>query len=171
MSGSTPRIGAPKLMTEPFRYRLCGLNNVFLLNGVEFHHGDYGRGVSIYKAEELHRKIGMHLILRRKALSPKEMRFLRKQMELTQAELARYLGVTSQTVARYEKGETKIPGPVDRLVRFAFAFHCSPADRRAKLLEEIIKIQQQLQEIDEESASPLYFDTTPRGWHEARRAA
>jgi transcriptional regulator with XRE-family HTH domain len=171
MSGSTLRADAPKIMAEPFRYKMCGLDNVFLLNGVEFHHGDYGRGVSIYKVEELHRKIGMHLILRRKALSPKEMRFLRKQMELTQAELARYLGVTSQTVARYEKGETEIPGPVDRLVRLAFALHVSPADRRAKLLEEIIKGQQQLQEMDEESAAPLYFGSTPRGWHEGRRAA
>ena len=171
MSGSTLQVDAPKILAEPFRYKLCGLDNVFLLNGVEFYHGDYGRGVSIYKVEELHRKIGMHLILHRKALSPKEMRFLRKQMELTQAELARYLGVTSQTVARFEKGDTEIPGPVDRLVRFAFAFHFSPTDRRVKLVEEIIKVQQQLQEIDEESASPLYFDSTPRGWHEAHRAA
>lgn len=47
----------------------------------------------------------------------KELRSRRKQMNLTQAELAQELGVSSNTVARYERDELGIPEPVARLLR------------------------------------------------------
>lgn len=45
----------------------------------------------------------------------KELRKRRDQMRLTQVELAEELGVTSNTVARYERDELAIPEPVARL--------------------------------------------------------
>ncbi|HRB81307.1 MAG TPA: helix-turn-helix domain-containing protein [Nitrospira sp.] len=45
----------------------------------------------------------------------KELRRRRDQMKLTQVELAEELGVTSNTVARYERDELAIPEPVARL--------------------------------------------------------
>lgn len=45
----------------------------------------------------------------------KELRKRRDQMKLTQVELAEELGVTSNTVARYERDELAIPEPVARL--------------------------------------------------------
>ncbi len=45
----------------------------------------------------------------------KELRKRRDQMNLTQVELAEELGVTSNTVARYERDELAIPEPVARL--------------------------------------------------------
>lgn len=45
----------------------------------------------------------------------KELRKRRDQMNLTQVELAEELGVTSNTVARYERDELTIPEPVARL--------------------------------------------------------
>ena len=45
----------------------------------------------------------------------KELRKRRDQMTLTQVELAEELGVTSNTVARYERDELAIPEPVARL--------------------------------------------------------
>jgi DNA-binding transcriptional regulator YiaG len=156
-------------MAEPYHYKMCGLDNIYLLDGVECHDNVYGRGVSIHDAENLHRTIGLYLIMHKKAISPKEIRFLRKQMDLTQAELGKCLGVTDQSVARYEKAETEIPGPVDRLIRFLFAFYLIPADERAKLLEEIMEAQKRLQEMDDTPQSPLYFQTTPTGWDGAQR--
>ena len=41
-------------------------------------------------------------------------------MELTQAELGAKLRVTDQTVARWEKGETTIPGVADQMLRVLF---------------------------------------------------
>lgn len=46
-----------------------------------------------------------------------ELKKLREGMNLTQAELAEKIGVRSNTIARYERGELKIPEPVARLVK------------------------------------------------------
>jgi|SoiMethySBSTD1v2_1073268.scaffolds.fasta_scaffold5660373_2 putative transcriptional regulator len=46
-----------------------------------------------------------------------ELRRLRKQMGLTQAALATRVGVSSNSIARYERGEVKINEPLARLVR------------------------------------------------------
>ena len=45
----------------------------------------------------------------------KELRRRRDQMKLTQVDLSEELGVTSNTVARYERDELAIPEPVARL--------------------------------------------------------
>jgi transcriptional regulator with XRE-family HTH domain len=44
------------------------------------------------------------------------LRQLRRQLGLTQVALARAIGMTSTSVARYERGEVPIPEPVARLV-------------------------------------------------------
>lgn len=43
------------------------------------------------------------------------LRALRRKLNWTQAQLADALGVAANTVARYERGELKIPEPVARL--------------------------------------------------------
>jgi transcriptional regulator with XRE-family HTH domain len=50
------------------------------------------------------------------------MRFLRKRLGSTQAELGRELWVREQTVANYEKGKTDA-GPADRALRLLFLAH------------------------------------------------
>ena len=105
---------------EPLLYRGCGLDGIYLLNGydVEYHDGD--RHVSVMDVEGLHQAIGRHLVNRRKGLSPKEIRFLRNTMGLTQAQMAARLGNNSQSVARWEKGECEIPGTSEKLLRAIF---------------------------------------------------
>jgi transcriptional regulator with XRE-family HTH domain len=44
------------------------------------------------------------------------LRKRRKALGMTQVQLARALGVAPNTVARYERDESGIPEPVDRLV-------------------------------------------------------
>jgi DNA-binding transcriptional regulator YiaG len=159
-----------KAAAKAFHYKMCGLDDVYLLNGFKIHKTSYGTGVSIENADELHRSIGLFLILKRKALSPKDVRFLRKEIDLTQGELAGYLGVTSQTVARYEKGETDIPGPVDRLLRLLFAYHLLPAAKRGRALAEVMKAQEALDDAAE-AKEPVYFAPTAQGGWESRWAA
>ena len=65
------------------------------------------------------------------------IRFLRNMMDLTQEELARKLGVDVQTTARYEKGQTAISGPADRLLRHIFVLSTLPQSRRLATLDEI----------------------------------
>ena len=53
-------------------------------------------------------------------MAPQEIRFLRKHMQLSQPELAKKVGVDTQTLARWEKDQTKIPGPADLALRTLF---------------------------------------------------
>jgi DNA-binding transcriptional regulator YiaG len=113
-------LAGKEVVTAPYRYRACGLDGMFLLNGyvIEEHDGEVH--VAISDIDGLHKTIGRHLVRHRKALSPKEVRFLRNTLDLTQAELAARLGNTSQSVARWEKGECEMPGAAEKLLRAIF---------------------------------------------------
>jgi len=117
----------------PLHYKACGLDDIYLTNGFQRHQTAYGEGYSIDHVDALHQAIALHLVTRRKTLKPKEIRFLRKQLELTQDELGMKLGTTGQTVARYEKGESEIPGPVDKMMRVIYVLHQAPPKLRAAL--------------------------------------
>lgn len=106
---------------KPYRYTACGLDNVYLLNGFTPHKTSYGNGVSIDNLEELHRTIARTLIDKKGPLTAKELRFLRLELGLTQAEFARRLGTEEQNIGRYERDEFPIPGSVDKLARAAYS--------------------------------------------------
>ena len=68
-------------------------------------------------AHLLHRAIGLHIVTARRD-DGAELRFLRKQLRLTQEALAQRLRVNVQTVANYEKGKTAMAcGGDSRCVR------------------------------------------------------
>lgn len=109
---------------DTYHYTECGLDNVYLRCGYDIEDdAEYGEIVSIHDADELHRAIGDFLVRNKKILTGKELRFLRKEMDLTQAELGKWLGVTDQAVARWEKDKTDIPGSADYLIRTLFVDH------------------------------------------------
>jgi transcriptional regulator with XRE-family HTH domain len=168
MSAARFRLQHEEISAEPFHYKMCGLDDVYLLNGFKVHDTKYGSGVAIDNADGLHRAIGLYLIRNRKVLGPKDVRFLRKNMNYTQEDLASELGVTSQTVARYEKGSTEIPTPVDRLLRLQYVLHLLPEDARLEVMSEVTSFFKESTRIDETGDEPVYFGTTPRGWDKAR---
>ena len=96
IGGSAP---APK----PYHYKECGLDNIYLGSGFSLEEADGDQYVSIINVDGLWKSIGLMLVTRKKTLSPKEIRFLRMQMDKTQSEIARLLRVDDQTVARWEK--------------------------------------------------------------------
>lgn len=105
---------------KPYLYRACGLDGIYLMNGFTVENHDGEEHVAVSDIDGLHKAIGRHLVTFRKALSPKEIRFLRNTLDLTQAELAQKLGNTSQSVARWEKGECEVPGAAEKLLRAYF---------------------------------------------------
>jgi putative transcriptional regulator len=109
----------------PFQYKACGLDDVYLTNGYEIEKTPHGTGVSIRNVDDVLRAIGLFLVANKKQLSGKEVRFLRHQMDYTQSELARMIGVSSQQVARYEKDKnsSSIPGASDRILRLLYREH------------------------------------------------
>jgi len=145
---------------KPYPYRSCGLDGIFLLNGYEIHHHDGEPHVVIKDMDGLHVAIGTHLVLSRKALAPKELRFLRKTLDMSQAELAEKLGNTSQSVARWEKGEVEIPGPAEKFLRAYFlARNLSDRSDLETLRTLIVEGLEQLDATDEQ-ARPVQFKLT-----------
>ena len=98
---------------EPLHYRQCGLDNIFLIDGFERELVDGEEYVTIHNLDGLWKAIGLHIVKHQKTLTAQEVRFLRQQMDLTQAELAKMLRVTDQTVARWEKGKSCVDGTGD----------------------------------------------------------
>ena len=103
-----------------YHYTQCGLDNIFLVSGYSCQEIDGTEYVSIKVVEGLWKAIGISIATEHSVISPQEIRFLRTHMELTQEELARKLGTEAQTLARWEKSQTKLQGPADLALRTLF---------------------------------------------------
>ena len=125
------------LLAKPYRYQACGLDYIFLFNGVTLRETPHGLMVTIKNVHGLHRAIGLHIIEKSTPMAGAEFRFLRKQMGLTQRVLATLMRTTDQTVASYESNQTK-PGPADALMRMTYLLHVVPEATRADVLKPII---------------------------------
>jgi DNA-binding transcriptional regulator YiaG len=122
MEGMKRGIGGA--MTEQmYHYTESGLDNVYLADGYEFVEAPGGQEVRITDIDGLHEAIGRTLIADKKNLSGKEIRFLRHEMLLSQARLAKLLEVGEQTVHRWEKGKAEIPKPAETLIRLLYREH------------------------------------------------
>lgn len=133
-----------KELAEPFHYKGSGLPNVYLHSGVTIKDDpEHGRLIRIEKLPQLFYAIAFRLVLKREPLTGAEFRFLRKRMEMTQAELAKELSVSDQTVANYEKQKTANLGPADPAIRMFYLAHVADDDDLAQELrfaaEELMK--------------------------------
>jgi putative transcriptional regulator len=148
-----------------FHYEACGLDEVRLANGYEIHETVYGEAVAIDDVEGLHRAIGRWLIRRPRVLTGAEFRYLRKELDLSQKELAARLGATEQQVFRWEKRRrTAVPGTADRLLRVLYDAHDDGKKPSNWLLEELAY-------LDEVPAEPVTLEETPEaGWQVALAA-
>jgi DNA-binding transcriptional regulator YiaG len=122
---------------KPYRYVASGLDNIFLLNGVSTDNTSYGPMVTIDNLNGLHRAIGLHIVEKPEPITGAEFRFLRKQMQLTQRQLAGLMQLSDQTVANYEKGNTKELGAADPLMRIQYLLHIVPDETRAAILRAV----------------------------------
>ena len=126
------------LLPEPYAYREVGLGNIILLNGVTTTHTPYGPMTHIESIHGLHRAIGLAIAETSAPMSGAEFRFLRKQLGLTQAELAARMHVTDQTIANYEKGKTGL-GPADPFMRALYLVHILPDRTRVEVLKPMVE--------------------------------
>jgi putative transcriptional regulator len=143
---------------EPLHYLECGLDDVYLLSGYEVEQTSYGEGISIKNLDQLHTAIGDYLTRKKKALTGKELRFLRKQLDLTQSHLGKLLGLSPQQVARWEKGESEISGAAEILIRALFIQH---SDGQLDLKG----LMKALEDLDEPMTEErMSFEKTHDGW-------
>jgi putative transcriptional regulator len=110
-----------------YRYKESGLDDVMLENGYTIRQTPYGETVTIENVDALHRLLGGRIILQRE-ITGAELRFLRREMGKTQAELAALFRMTEQTVSLWERDRTKaIPPLADSLLRLLYIGHIRPS--------------------------------------------
>lgn len=108
-------------MKNAYHYTEGGLRNIWLANGYTVRKTKYGDGVSIHDVDGLHRAIA-HAVTNKPHLTGAEVRFLRKEMGMSQRGLGELLGVTDQAVALWEK-KGRLPKTADRLLRLIYVEH------------------------------------------------
>ncbi len=100
-----------------YRYDECGLDNV-ILRGLPVVTDDAGEEVvTIPNVNLLHRVLMAAVASKATGLQPKELRFLRTELGLTQAELAALVGKDTQTIGRWERGETSMEKSAEMVIR------------------------------------------------------
>lgn len=104
-------------MKKEFRYTASGLDNIVLVGLKESVDDDGDDCITIPHITELHRVIARSIVTRETGMSGKELRFLRTEMGLTQAELAKIVNREPLTVGRWERGEIEIDPNCEALIR------------------------------------------------------
>jgi DNA-binding transcriptional regulator YiaG len=100
------------------QYRGCGLDNVFLRNGYRLGRTDAGtETLYIENVTELHRAVAEWVCDLQRALTPKEFKFLRKELDLSQRQLGEFLRVKEGTVSTWERGTFPIDALADVVLR------------------------------------------------------
>jgi putative transcriptional regulator len=141
-----------------YHYTECGLQNVWLENGYTIQKTPYGKGVSIQDVQGLHRLIGRALA-RRPKLTGAELRFLRKELGISQSALADLVGTSEQNVSLWER-RGKMPRGPDRLVK---VIYLEQLDGNV----QVRKIIERLNNVDDEGKEKLRFKERSGRWKEA----
>ncbi len=139
------------LSDEGHHYVECGLDNIYLSNGFTKEIIDGEEYLTVKDIDGLHRAIGLHIVLEKKAPTGKELRFLRSELDMTQSDLARVLSVTDQSVARWEKGQSEPNGPAVLALRLIYLLSLVPDDRKPDVMKGIVERLEKLAEKDETS--------------------
>ena len=146
------------MTSELHHYRECGLDNIFLLNGFTVRETRHGKAVGIEDIDGLHQAIGTHLAREKRALTGAELRFLRIELGLSQKLLGMLLGKSAQTVARWEKGQSRIDGTADRVVRVLYAEQTGENEKIRNVLQELAALD------DLAGDDEFRFEDTEEGW-------
>lgn len=104
-----------------YHYTECGLPYVYLTNGFNIKKIDGDEFVSIDNLFELHALIGRNIVSQIRPISHQEFKFIRIELNMSQKALSNLLGVDTQTVARWEKGQSVIPRTADVTLRALYA--------------------------------------------------
>ena len=106
------------MQTDLYRYKGCGLDNVYLLNGYVISRLKSGEDVVVIEdLEGLHRAIAMNIVESSYPLDAKTFRFLRKELDMSQKQVAQINGVDEQTVSLWERARIPVPQSAELLLR------------------------------------------------------
>ena len=142
-----------------YHYTESGLRNIWLANGYVFHDTPYGKGVSIPDVDGLHKVIGT-ILANKPKLTGCELRYMRKEIGLSQGALATLLGTSEQNISLWER-RGRIPKSSDRLMRVLYLEHIG---NNVKIREWIERLNSMDQHMPEKKRQ---FEETAGTWKEA----
>ena len=134
------------MTTDEYHYTECGIDDVYLVNGFEFVDAPQGRQVIIQNIDGLHMVIGELLVNQKKDLNGSDIRFLRHEMLMSQASLAKLLDVAEQTVHRWESGKTDISTPAGFVIRLLYKEHIGGNNEIYEPLKRIADLEDEIDE-------------------------
>jgi putative transcriptional regulator len=139
-----------------YHYTECGLPYIWLANGYHSIETPYGSATKIDNVDGLRRAIALSIVRDRPHLTGAEFRFLRTELDLSQARLAAYFGYEAQSVALWEK-RGKVPKWADRFLR---ALYQESADGNA----HIQQIIDRLNDMDQQEFVRQEFEEKNGDW-------
>ena len=158
--------GANALVVESraaHRYIEGGLPHVVLAGGVEVERCEAcgAEGLTIERIGQLHEALAFALATQTGRLLPAEARFLRKHLGHSTAELAALMGVSPETVSRWEsdKSAQVIGPPTERLLRLLVLRERPVEEYPSERLAQIVGVAL--------PAKTLRVEQTGRGWRAA----
>lgn len=145
---------------KPYHYLECGLDNVWLLNGFTIIDYEGEEAISIDNIDGLHIAIASDLVKMPRKLKGQEIRFLRKELDLSQKRLGALLGRDEQTVAYWEKDQTSDP-IADRFIRVLWL------DVKQQNNLSAMQLMERLQELDQRDYEERLFQEIDDDWRPA----
>ncbi|HVU01659.1 MAG TPA: type II TA system antitoxin MqsA family protein [Polyangiaceae bacterium] len=141
---------------ENYSYTASGLPNVTLV-GVEVRRctecGEHE--VVIPKIEKLHRTIAMAVVGKKTRLTAEEIRFLRKYLGWSGADFARHMGVTPESISRWENEKERMNPVADRLLRLMVVTKAPVADYSLDALADL---------QDKSTPTRMKLYASPKDW-------
>jgi len=141
-----------------YHYTESGLDNVWLVNGYHVEEIDGEEYVSFEDLDELHQAIGKTLV-EKPTLTGAELRFLRKELGISQRMLGSLLGSSEQSVSLWERG-SNVPESEGRLLKAYYTAKLGKDSNVAEFLERLI-------DLDRKECERLIFQDTDDGWRVA----
>ena len=109
-----------KVLESSFHYTDCGLSKVYL-KGIVVHKctnaGCNEEEITIPNLEELHQLLASKIAAQVNKLSPAEIRFLRTHLGFSGVDFAECIGVSPETISRWEKGTVNMKEASERFLR------------------------------------------------------
>lgn len=137
-----------KTARENYLYKECGLPNVTLV-GIEVGRCSFcGEHEAIIpKIEQLHRVVVTTIARKTPGLTPAEIRFLRKWLGWSGADFAAHMGISAETVSRWENGSATMGSAAERLLRLAALTRDPASDYSLEILKAMARTKPAAQRL------------------------
>lgn len=148
MEWECSKCGKPARVTNgSYHYKESGLDNV-ILKGIDIIHCDHcGNDDPMIKAvSKVHDTIAEAVISRRGKLSGKEIRFLRKYMNISARAMAEILHVHPSTMSKWENDEDPIGDQSEALLRVLVA--AQKNESYGEMIEHVKAVSSAVNECD-----------------------